>query len=88
VTGSPAGGTPSQPNTELLANTKKEGFPANMPAQVEGGLISDITTGREVEIHPPGNVNLRFKKCITFDAYSGTLHVVMENISRCALRIW
>jgi hypothetical protein len=53
VTDSPAGGTPSQPNTELVANIKREGFLANMPAQVEGGLISDITTGREVEIQPP-----------------------------------
>lgn len=41
-----------------------------MPVQVEGGLISDITTGREVEIQPlpPGNINLSFKESIIFDA--------------------
>jgi hypothetical protein len=70
---------------------KRGGFPANMPAQVEGGLISDITTGREVETQPPPplpcNVNLSFKKYFTFDAYSETLHIVMEKVSRSALRI-
>jgi hypothetical protein len=70
VTDSAAGGTQSRPNTELWL-IRKRAFPANIPVQVEGGVISDIMTGREVQIHRhplPGNVNTNFKKCITFDA--------------------
>jgi hypothetical protein len=52
VTDSSVGGTSSRANTELLVNMKKESFPVNMPAQVAGGVIFNIKTGRAVKIQP------------------------------------
>jgi hypothetical protein len=51
-----------------MVNTKRERFPANIPAQVAGGVIADITTGREVKIQPPTNaVVKKFKNSIISD---------------------